>query len=367
MKNLKNIILVITFSVLLLATSIACITKPQTEYSDAERRPLASLAKLNLETIFSGEFVESVENYTADQFPKRDWLRSVKSFFVYNILKKSDNNGIYYKDSHLSKIEYPQNTELMNNAADKFTAIYDTYLKDTTSDIYLTIVPDKNYFLAKDGAYLSLDYEKFNNDFSKKIPFMQYLDINPLLEIDDFYRTDSHWKQESITDIAKFLANSMGTNIPEQYTKNTLETPFSGVYLGQSALPVEPDTINYLTGDIINGFKVTYYDTGIPKAGQLYNMEKAHGKDPYEMFLSGTTPLVVIENPSFSASDELILFRDSYGSSIAPLLAQGYKKVTVVDIRYMQSSLLGSFIDFNNQDILFLYSTTLLNNSLALK
>jgi hypothetical protein len=100
-------------------------------------------------------------------------------------------------------------------------------------------------------------------------------------------------------------------------------------------------------------------------------MEKAHGKDPYEMFLSGTQPLLVIENPNAEAERELILFRDSFGSSLAPLLAEGYSKITVVDIRYVNSAFLGGLVDFSEKagrevDVLFLYSTILLNSSLAM-
>ena len=113
--------------------------------------------------------------------------------------------------------------------------------------------------------------------------------------------------------------------------------------------------------------KVTYYDSGVPKIGDMYNMEKAYDKDPYEMFLSGSSPLVTIENLSADTEKELILFRDSFGSSIAPILSTAYSKVTVVDIRYLQSSFIGNFVEFDNQDVLFLYSTSLLNNSLSMR
>ena len=69
----------------------------------------------------------------------------------------------------------------------------------------------------------------------------------------------------------------------------------------------------------------------------------------------------------YKTEKELILFRDSFGSSIAPLLVEGYSKITIVDIRYVQSEYLGNFIKFEDQDVLFLYSTMLLNNSLALR
>ena len=105
----------------------------------------------------------------------------------------------------------------------------------------------------------------------------------------------------------------------------------------------------------------------MPKSGDMYIMEKAYSKDPYEMFLSGTAPMITIENPAAKSDKELVLLRDSFGSSLAPLLAEGYKKITVVDIRYIQSSFIGNFVDFENCDVLFLYSTALLNNSLAMK
>ena len=96
-------------------------------------------------------------------------------------------------------------------------------------------------------------------------------------------------------------------------------------------------------------------------------MEKAAGKDPYELFLSGPKSLLTIENPSAHTEKELIVFRDSFGSSIAPLLAEGYAKITLVDIRYLSPQMLDRFITFTDQDVLFLYSVSVLNNSVTIK
>ena len=64
---------------------------------------------------------------------------------------------------------------------------------------------------------------------------------------------------------------------------------------------------------------------------------------------------------------ELVIFRDSFASSLAPLLLDGYKKITLIDLRYLDSDLLNEYISFSNQDILFLYNTTIINNSNVLK
>ena len=42
-------------------------------------------------------------------------------------------------------------------------------------------------------------------------------------------------------------------------------------------------------------------------------------------------------------------------------------KLTLVDIRYLPADKLGEFVEFENQDVLFLYSTLVLNQSSMLK
>lgn len=366
MKN-KNIISVAIFALLLGTLTLFCWLKPHTAYSESERRPLANKPEFAFNEIITGEYMKTLETYVTDQFPMRDRFRTIKSIFSGYVFNKKENNGLYVAEGHLSKLEYPENKEMTEYAKERFDYLYKTYMKDEDVNIYLSFIPDKNYFLAKKHGYPSIDYEKFVNDFKDKMDYAEYIDVTHLLEIDDYYKTDSHWKQENITDVAEFLAQNMGGDAKTEYTENILENPFYGVYKGQSALPFKADVIKYLTNDILDACKVTYFDTGNGVLGQMYNMEKAYGKDPYEMFLSGTSALIEIENPRAKTEKELVLFRDSYGSSIAPLLVPAYKKVTVVDIRYIQSSFLGNFIDFSNQDVLFLYSTTLINNSMAMR
>lgn len=365
--KLKNIISVLVFAIYIFSFSSLCYLKTDAEHSESERRPLAQMPDLSASNIASGEFMGGFEEYTADQFPFRESFRKIKAFFSRYAMQKLENNGLFVADGHISKIDSDENEYMMDYSAERFKNIYNLYLKDKNTNIYLSIVPDKNHFLAKSNGYPSLDYDAFTEKMKSRLDFMQYIDITPLLSLDDYYTTDSHWKQEAITDIAEKLALDMGTDAKSDYQVNTLDNAFYGVYYGQAALPFKADTIKYLTNDTIDNCIVNYYDTGSAKKGDMYNMKKAYDKDPYEMFLSGSAPLVTIENPKASNSKELVIFRDSFGSSLAPLLAEGYKKITLVDIRYIQSSFVGNFVDFENKDVLFIYSTELLNNSLAMK
>ncbi len=46
-------------------------------------------------------------------------------------------------------------------------------------------------------------------------------------------------------------------------------------------------------------------------------------------------PLLIIENSNASTEKELVVFRDSFGSSLIPLFTEAYKTITVVDTRYI--------------------------------
>ena len=128
---------------------------------------------------------------------------------------------------------------------------------------------------------------------------------------------------------------------------------------------MEPDHLTYLTSDLLDACTVYNYETG--KTGPIYDLAKGAGKDPYELFLSGSVSLLTIENPNADTDRELVIFRDSFGSSLAPLLVPGYAKVMLADIRYLPSSQMGKYLTFTDQDVLFLYSAPVLNNSETLK
>ncbi len=352
--KLQKCFTVVLCAVFVLFFSFWCFFIKTSDYSESERRQLAGFPEITLQSVTSGEFAKKFEEYTTDRFPLRDTFRSIKAYARFNLLLQKENNEVFVKDGHISKLEYPLNTNMLDYAADLFTKMQQKYFEQ--NKVYFTVIPDKNEYIAD----LKVDYKELQNYMYNKLQFCTLIEISHLLSADDYYFTDSHWRQDKIVDVASFLATSMGTSIDTEYEKNTLGKEFYGVYAGQSALKVEPDTVTYLTNDMINGFKVT-------GAKAVYDMDKANGKDTYEFFLSGNQPLVKIENPQNQNGKRLVVFRDSYASSLMPLLAQGYSEVTLVDIRYINSELLDQFVEFSDADVLFMYSVSVLNNSTSMK
>ena len=353
-------------AVLWLSLAVFAWVKPAGDISEAERRPLEQFPALTGQTLLNGKFMSEFEDYTLDQFPMRDSFRQLKSLFHYYVLGQKDNNGIFLQDGYAAKLEYPLNETSVSGALEKFQWIYDSYLKDTGSAVFAAVVPDKCYYLQNSG-YLTMDYEKLLTKVQEGMPYATHVDLTDALALEDYYYTDTHWRQERILEAAGRLCKALGVTVPQMgdYTIAALERPFYGVYYGQAALPMEPETMYLLKNEMLENCVVTNHETG--KTGQIYDMEKLTSRDLYDVFLSGAVALQTIENPNASTDRELIVFRDSFGSSMIPLLIADYASGTVVDIRYVASRYLGELVDFHGQDVLFLYSTSVLNNSSTLK
>ncbi len=363
MKKIYTLVM----AALLLGLSVLCWFGPAESFSFSERRYLAQLPELSGKSLLSGKFMQDFERYSQDQFPLRDSFRSLKANAALRLFRQKDNNDLFLWQNHIFKRDYPLRQPMLDHAAGKMEQVYKQYLEDTDCKLWFSIVPDKSNYVPSERAMLTADFEDLEAYLLEKTSYMEYVDLEPYLSLSDYYRTDSHWKQEAIGDVAEALAKAMDAEALSYYEHHTLDTPFYGVYAGQLGLKAQPDKLSYITNAMIENCSVTSYDTGKPQEVDFYDFAAAQGRDPYEMFLNGADALLVIENPNAAGERELVLFRDSFGSSLAPLLLESYSRITLVDLRYIQSSMLGHFLEFKDQDVLFLYSAGLLNDSLALK
>lgn len=363
-KKIKNIAVTFSFLIALAFLVGMCVKMylNPVATSDSERRPLAQFpTEITWESIVDRTSIEKFEDYSVDQFPFREFFRGLKAKFQLYVMGLDENNGLAVKDGYIAKIEPEFTEEIVEYSIGRLQYVYEKFLKENGGNKYVALIPDKNYFLGKEYGYPAPDYDKLAEDVREALSGMTYIDLFETLELEDYYRTDTHWSQDKIGAVADKLLAELGAadRVTSDYKENTLY-PFYGVYYGQSALKPTPDTITYLTSDILDNCTVYDYETG--QTYGIYDFEKFEGKDGYDFFLSGTKALLRVDNPNATTDEELIIFRDSFGSSITPLLAEGYKSIYLVDIRYVMPDLLDRFIDFEGKDTLFLYSALILNS-----
>ncbi len=394
----KRRITIYGFVLCLVSMMVLMVISPKETVSRAERRRLAEKPKLTIKSLMDKSFMDDTENYLLDHFPFRDGLRRIKAYFAYDVLQQKENNDIYVADGHAAKLEYPLNEASIKRLAAKMKGLRQQYFPDQT--VWYAIVPDKNYFLAEQNGFPSLDYEHMSSLLSQELgadsasdTAFRYMDITSDLTIDDYYHTDTHWRQERILAVARRVADTLGMGGSLSFAADSqgalsenIIKDFYGVYYGQAALPMEPDNIVYLTSAVTdearvwsleentqsgkNAGKVVLPDEEGAVWKAVYQTEKLEdGKslDKYDMFVGGASSLQIIRSPKAATEKRIILFRDSYTSSLAPLLLEAYSEIVLIDLRYINSARIGAYVDFAGADILFLYNTSIVNHSEMLK
>jgi len=353
---MKNKIITFTFLGYIILFSILHILIPDKVISNSERRNLTNYPEFKL----SNEYITKVDKYLLDHFPYRDKFRSIKANFNYKILNKLDNNDIYLKDNYIFKSNHPTNKESINNFINKTNKIINSLNKDNNT--YIMIIPDKNYYL-DDNNFLQIDYNYIYDELNKLN--LTTIDIRNIMNLNDYYETDTHWRQEKLSKVVSKMSNIMNFNYQEIFYQENTYNSFYGVYYGESAIERNPETITYLTNNTIDNVNVKYLEND--NLTSVYNLEKLTNLDSYEVYLDGASSFIEITNTNSNTNKELIIFRDSFASSITPLLIPYYKKITLIDNRYITSTNYLNLIKFTNQDVLFMYSTLIINNSNSLK
>ena len=107
--------------------------------------------------------------------------------------------------------------------------------------------------------------------------------------------------------------------------------------------------------------------TGVPVTVTFSDDEKAYDSlffldhlteyDWYPLFLDGNHPVTVIENRTAPAEGPtLLLVKDSFGNTLAPLLVPSYRRIVMVDPRYYRGSIADLCEERGADELLFCYS-----------
>ena len=273
---------------------------------------------------------------------------------------------MYVYEGYAVSTETGFDSKSLDYAAQKFRQLYDSYLTANDGHIYLSVIPDKGSFTVPPEGYVPASAQETAETLLAQLDFVQYADIAPGLSLEDYYRTDPHWRQECLIPTAQALAQAMGVPPAGDFQENTVDVPFYGTYADKAEEPLAADTLRYLTSETLDACTVYDYETEAQET--LYDLSAVDTDTPYDLYLQGSRSLLRIDSPLAATDKTLVMFRDSFGSSLIPLLSESYRTIYAVDIRYLSSQLLGRFLTLDgSEDVLFLYSTMVLQNSRTMK
>lgn len=175
-----------------------------------------------------------------------------------------------------------------------------------------------------------------------------------------FYRTDHHWTSLGAFYAYQAAAKSLnytayGLNA---FNIETASRDFRGTLYSKTLDDnIKPDTMEYYF--LANGeptVKMTCRDDRETKTyDSLYVRDYLNEKDKYSSYTGSNVPLVTIET-NVDNDKCLLMIKDSYAHSLVPFLSKHYSKITMVDLRYINTGL-NNLIDLDEYtEALFLFN-----------
>lgn len=357
-RKSKLIEVVIFFTFIFSLFIINLITKDKV-FSEQENRMLQQRPKLSVESLLSGKFMENFESYVSDQFVLRDKWINIKAGAEL-ASGKMQNNGVFLcrGDVFIEPLATPDKDSL-----DKKTGYINSLNKSFSSKIYLALIP------GKEGLYSDLLPTGINNANQSEVIKQIYdaaetnnIDMQTILRKHSseyiFYRTDHHWTTLGAYYGSCAILNKMDLPYPElssfSETRKVISESFYGTTYSKAGFSnVKPDVFELFVPAL--DVKVLNYGKGKAEAGNMYDLSFADKKDKYSVFFGGNTPLLEIQTNVLD-KESLLIIRDSFADSLTPFLMQSFSKISVIDLRYYNSSL-KEYIEKNNFDkILICYS-----------
>lgn len=374
MKNLYKKIMVALFAVFLTGMPILTLvflSPEEKAFSENENRYLAGFPEYNFESYKNEEFMEGFDDWISDRFfGREDWI--VMKNTSNKLLGKTENNGVFVNNGMMmqkwdgyDEAVYQKNLDAINGFLERHGEI-PTYfmLVPNAQEIYKENVPK----FAEIG-----DQKEFIENFYGSLKNITgtidvYSDLAANKDSYIYYRTDHHW-----TSYGAYLAyiaagkelGYEGINLDKFSVEHASDSFKGTLYSRTLDSSVKLDTMDYYTlTDNEPEVKVSVFDEYDSKTGNItfkeydsmYFREYLDTKDKYSSFLGQNSPIVTVENENAKSDKSLLIIKDSYAHSVVPFLTKEYKKVTMLDLRYIRTDFqtMARLEDYDG--LLFLYN-----------
>lgn len=358
-KSFSQYMLIFLFISLFFALTLSFFIIPDTDFSEDENRVLSTMPDFSLDKLFFGDYTKKFSDYCSDQFPFRSLFVNIKALGELSLFKGENNGIILGKNGNLISDTGIADEKLIKENLSHIEALSSS----VSIPVYTAFVPGGSYILgeALPAAYpkseilshYTLLYDNLPQNVVN-IPLDNMLSSHSDEYI--YYKTDHHQTAlgayYTYCEVVKALGKTPYSL--DDFKRETVSQEFYGTTWSFAGIPfVSPDTMEFFRfeGDTEYTVEINGKET---KKG-LYDYSALETKDKYSGFIANTIN-GYIRISSDKNSETLILFKDSFAHSIAPLLARHYN-IIMIDTRYhtiLKNSVNTLIAEENPVSILFL-------------
>ena len=341
----------IGFVAVLLLSLLLTVFLPDQRFSEMENRYLAQKPELSLQAVLSGDWMEEMETYLADQFPGRTFFVRSKATLNYLLGQREIGgallgaDGRYFEVFEEGDARLAQNAEILRAFAAKvpgrvfFLPVYSAfsvYPEDLPS---FAFAPDERAILSA----LDLPETVTVADAYEELLAHKGEDL--------YFRTDHHWTQDGAYLAYRAFCRAAGWQAAAPARVQSEETFFGSLFSRAPLWGVRGDDFAYY--EIPSKVRVTY--DMAKTADSVYTMEALSKKDMYTFFLDGNHARVDIETDA-GTGKTLVVLQDSFAHALVPLLTHHYDRIVVLDLRYYNLSVSEALAENPGADVLLTYN-----------
>lgn len=353
-----RIALIALFLCLPLTLGVLTVALPERDFSDQENRTLATFPALSWRMLTDNAYQQEISDAMNDQFPLREQMVCAATV-LRKCLGARDCNGVYFGSEHF----YLQKITDDDLNAERYAKNlrYLSRLAATAPALRVMLVPDAgNTFpeLLPAGARMyDADAMLRTARESLTVPVLDPRKALCTVGHAAYYKTDHHWTSRGAYAAMGLLSDGL---VPyEQAGFSAVTDDFYGTLYSKALDPAaEPDTIECKNDP---GLTVTF--DGAP--GVLYDRTALSRKDQYQVFFGGNHGLVTITGGCKNGRTMLVI-KDSFANCAAPILAEQYETVLLVDPRYYAGSTRALLAQYAVTDTLLLMELSSFANATEL-
>ena len=357
-KNLSKILSFYLFFGLITILPVVNIFLPKNDFSEIENRVLAKKPEFSLSSVLDRSFMKNSENYFADHFIGRtDWIKAKTEMEL--ISGKKEINGVYINDGRMvEKLDAPN-----YDAIAKSVSAINNFSKDTGLQTFVMVVPTSAAIYP--SKYPNIDQKKEISDIYSKlsediIALDAFTALNSEKDEYIFYRTDHHWTTLGAYYTYASTVYDMGFTpiLWDNYNIEHASSDFRGTFYSKTLYDgIEPDILDIYYSS--SGIEIESVEVKTGKETKTFDSyyfrEYLDKKDKYSVFGGQNQPVVTVKT-NLKTDDKLLVIKDSYANSYIPFLCQHYSEITMLDMRYIDTSY-NEIIDTDEYtQVLFLYN-----------
>ena len=412
--NFISLANVIAISAVFVGGFIYVALLPHETKADDENRYLTEFPEFSAKSYASGEFTEGVADYFDDTVHDRAHIKEFISDYIIQLKgRKYGNDGEeaelfgsgFEKKANLTTTapvstaasvsttvttavqeettapaeEAPADGELTNNilivnkrgvtlyggawGTEQEYASYVNLYKEKLPNVnvYSMVLPTSSSFYLPE-KYQNLaysekeDFDKIDAALNNVISVDAYGILNAHKDEAIYSRTDHHWQPLGAYYAAQQFALTAGVPYPELSEYETVTLPgYVGtlyMYTQSATLMNNPEDFVYYKPQ--TPVTVTQYNTRFenPVAANLLFDPSFMANSGYYMVF-GSDERIVHVNTECKNGRNLVIFKDSYGNALLPMLTSSFENIYLCDIRYFDLNAVDFINRVGGTDLLF--------------